>query len=316
MKKNMAIKIMVLLSFLPVYLLAQNCDIQGKAIDKNTKKALSNVKVIFFHMNDKNLKFATMTDEKGKFLLQNVCEKGGYPVGSVIRVVAIPKEPYLQNDFEIIVGDNSNEVLELVIPPKMVSQTFQIHHRNPIDIFEMLRANGFVNISIVENLRTITINNYPEKIAEAARLIDQYDQPLKTIRIEVKLLEASKNGRSQPDIPDEIKPILEKLNSLFKFGHYEIVGRADAMGIEGATLAFSTPRHEDMESFFHVATRLDLAGDIIKLQDLKVEIRMPSESNLVTSVNIRNGETLILGASKGDPQKRSLITVVTAKILD
>jgi|GEM_PF-4816416 len=53
-----------------------------------------------------------------------------------------------------------------------------------------------------------------------------------------------------------------------------------------------------------------------KIYELVETLSTPQRSDLNTSVNIKNGETLMLGASRGDLQKGSLITVVTARVVE
>jgi hypothetical protein len=134
--------------------------------------------------------------------------------------------------------------------------------------------------------------------------------------IEVLLIEASGSERgSPPRYPKEIEPVVENLSPLFKFSDYKIVGRTDAMGMEGSTLIFSSNLNDEDDSSFEVFAKIGFGNGFIKLPEFVVHVQGPQQKHISTALNLPQGEMVILGASRGEAHKRSLITVVSAKFL-
>lgn len=204
---------------------------------------------------------------------------------------------------------------------RKITKDIQILYGDFREIYNTLDSDkqGCIIKGFSEKLQTITVYGLPESIEKLEKIKARYDVPPKQIWLEVLLIKASGNGGGKPDYPPEIDSIVSKLRSLFKFGKYTIIGRGNAMGLEGSNVSFSGRIENDQEALvqhpFRVQTRLGAAGDIIKLQGLKVTVTLP-QNEIATSINVKNGETVILGASRGKSSEEALITVVTAKIME
>lgn len=288
--------------------------IRGRVVD-TTNKPVAQAKVMYKHKNQANFVFGAYTDEKGNFI-SNKFESG------IILDILIKADGY-EDLWENMIVEGINpdtrifKLNPVVVPIKW---DFQISHRNPENIFSLLRSHfGTKKVhNLSPTLRTISVLAPPEDIEEMKKLVKKYDSPLKQVWVEVVIIEASGNGSKKPKLPPELSSIVDKLQSLFKFGRYEVIGRADAMGLEGATISFGTgySEEEKSKSIFEARARIGYADDIIKLENLSVHVVKPSRSELATSINIRNGETVILGASRGDALSGSLITVVRAQVAE
>jgi len=167
------------------------------------------------------------------------------------------------------------------------------------------------------------------------------DEDPKYVYMQVSLIEASGEGEEAAEFPAEIEKVIGKLRSLFKFTRYRIIGRADAAHLVGSTIKFSStqlpekarirqtiPLGEDnvkrrvnlpvnqFEAFFEVSARIaGINGNIVSLADLEVNVVEPRRAYLKAGVNIRDGETLVLGASRPDTGQEALIVIVTVKLL-
>ena len=133
--------------------------------------------------------------------------------------------------------------------------------------------------------------------------------------MEVTIIEASQHGGGKKKFPVELENVVKKLNSLFKFDNYEIVSRGDAMGIEESFLTFTSSSSKTPAKSFQAYAKIGYFDEVIKLDDFKVAL--PGGNELITSINVKDGETVVVGSSRGrgDPQEASLITVVTAKVI-
>jgi hypothetical protein len=294
--------------------------IKGYVTEFGLTKPIKGAKIKYKPADSNDYTWGVTTDEKGYFTTPN-----RFPDGMIVKLV-VSAEGYQQEYEEVIT--NEREAVEVNVSLKKSSETgmklirkdFVIQHRDPVEIFKLVEPYVSRTLRPVfsEKLRTISVQGTPEQIALINEMIQNYDTPLKQIWLEVFLIQASGDGKSPHEYPKEIKDIVNKMQTLFKFEKYEIVGRADAMGLEGTQLTFGTLQRveKEFEYSFNAEAKLGYSNGIIRLENLRVIVMEPIRSSLSTSVNIQNGETLILGASRGDAQKGSLITVVTAKVME
>ncbi len=130
------------------------------------------------------------------------------------------------------------------------------------------------------------------------------------------ILRASKNGDEKQKYSKDIEKIVKKLKSLFKFEKYQVAGKVDGLGLEGSPVRFESAATLPFLGQIGVQTTIGYADEIIKLNDLSVRTSSKQGNILATTVNIGNGETVILGASGGDQSQGTLITVITAKVIE
>lgn len=136
------------------------------------------------------------------------------------------------------------------------------------------------------------------------------------IWIEMWLIEASGQNGAKAEYPEEIEPVVENLKPLFRFNRYRIIGRADVMGMEGSTLVFQSDPGRSSEGRFEAAATIGFGNGFIKLPELSVHVQEPQHKAINTSLNIPDGEMVILGASSGAAIDGSLISVIRARFLD
>jgi hypothetical protein len=201
-------------------------------------------------------------------------------------------------------------------PQQWEVREYRVLHRSTTEIFRLIQPYCEGEVGLSESLGTITVSGTPARLDRIAEVIAQYDTPLAQIWVEVILVMATGSGKETPVYPDELAEVVDKLAPLFKFDEYRIVGRANAMGLEGAELALSSEPVDETDAAFQVRGVLGMAGEYIKLQDLTILVEKPTMKRIATSVNVRDGELVILGASRGNALEGSLITLVTAKVLE
>ncbi|MFO7891911.1 MAG: hypothetical protein R6V04_16415 [bacterium] len=207
---------------------------------------------------------------------------------------------------------------------QVIKKDIIIRYRIPSDIYQIVKVHVSKgeNVHFSDKLGIITLQASKETVAEVEDLIKKYDTPFKKIWLQVSLIDASENGEKKLDYPEEIADVVKQLKSLFKFSKYEIISRADAMGIEGKEISFGTSQKKDSDCNFTVNTMLGYSEDIIKLNQLKIYMHyrvkddLFTSNDLSTSINIKDGETVVLGASRDTAQPEAVITIVTAKVMN
>ncbi len=170
---------------------------------------------------------------------------------------------------------------------------------------------------------TITATGYPDDLAKLDSLIRQFDTPPKQIWLEVKFIRALEDENRKAYFSPQIAGIAKKLSSLFRFRQYILVGRANALGLEDEELKLETTSPDTAVSEFKISTVPHYQNGVIRLEDLSIQFWWRPQSfmkspdtSLETTLNLKNGETVILGASQGSQKRGAIIGVVTAKVVE
>lgn len=235
-------------------------------------------------------------------------------------------------------ADSTNAAdLEGLLPPGV--EMFHIKYLSIRDVTELLHAFEVEYESVKNFGRTklfIKFKN-PLSAVHARKLLARFDIPPRQIEVHLRQVLASNvvyyekvDGvyrRFKRPIPDEI--LRNQLKQAFKFRHYNLLGSgrstssagsrsrpsvhissrlklADASGNE--VLNFASTRAGFLMDF------IDEGKGVIQVRDLNV-LSLGSHS-LNTSLNIKNGETVILGSSVHDEDDIAIINVVSARTVD
>jgi hypothetical protein len=232
----------------------------------------------------------------------------------------VDAEGYYQLKKEIALDKSKIEInFKLKKKYKKTTQVFSLHHLNVDESIKLIEPyiGSEDHISYSEKLNTMTITDSENDLKKIEQIIKKYDIPLKEINLEVKFIYATGNGDKKPVYSKEIKSIAKKLSSLFKFGKYELIHHAKAKGLEGSKISTYATLPTEKKDFIQVKAELEYHNGIIKLENFQIKIyHLAQYNDISTTVNIKNGETIILGASKGDAQEGSIITVVTARVVE
>lgn len=187
-------------------------------------------------------------------------------------------------------------------------RTFQFKHKSAEEAaaaIKSLRGAGGT-LSITNNALVVT--DTPENLKTIAAALAKFDVAPQPFRLSIRLVSA---GRSEePRIPAELKELAPKL-ALLRYNSLDHIGVADVVGAEGQ------PGLIDLEGYraeFKLG-EYDAASDSVKLNDLKLS-RQEGEALtqlLKTSLNLKLGQTVILGATRQPNTGRALMIVISAK---
>jgi hypothetical protein len=291
-------------------------ELRGKVTEIDTGKPIANAKVVLSSPNKwDRLVYGVSTNSTGTFDASRILEEGGFEPGDVV-IVGVTARGHHPIEEEIVIAEGaSDQVFRLTKIVTAQQRDFRIRYRDPTDMVNLVRPYCDNDVTVSRKLGTITVKETAETLEAIEQVIAKYDVPPKQIWLEVVLVMASGSGEGEPTYPEEIEEVVRKLGPLFRFSEYEIIGRANAMGLEGSSMHFSSGDSGDDVAVFEVGTQLGYADEVITLEQLSVAVQKPTGNAISTSVNLRDGEKVILGASRGDARKGSLITVLTAKVV-
>lgn len=175
----------------------------------------------------------------------------------------------------------------------------------------LMSAEG--SISIQPGSNSLVVTDHSENLKQIATAIAQFDAPARSFKLVVRLVSAARM-ESGARVPDQLKDIAPKL-AMLRFNSLEDLGRVDVEGKEGE------PGVIDLPSGYRADFRFgeyDTASDSIKVNDLHLSrLSGPQKDQLTsllkTSLNLKVGQTVILGASRVPQSQHALMIVLLAK---
>lgn len=223
------------------------------------------------------------------------------------------------------------------------NRVFEVKHRDPrlLAVSVKLLGSGFqgADLSVNDELRTITVRDFPENIAAIEEAIKRLDQPVAgeaELEFHVYVLIGSNAPSSARKLPDELVPVVKQLEATLRYSSYGLLTTSvhhtragngiESSGVaEAKLLGMTTPdtkpifyrynlrritvpqgatrESADVESFrFSMQVPISMGNNDVKYQDVGFE----------TPVTIREGEKVVVGTTTmGD---KALIVVVTATV--
>ncbi len=277
--------------------------VKGKVIDHKTQLGLKGAKVII-----ENSDQGVVTDENGYFEFPPVLSKI-----YTFKIAAAGYETEFAND--IVLGPEAIKEMDFYLKPQpvLISNTFVLKHKtihNLYQNFEVLMDEGMV-FSRQSDYR-FTVKCTKENMKKIAKLVEQYDVPLKQVWIEVRLVLASMEKKAGSTLPQELKAVEEQFKTLFRYQNYEILDDAKVMVVEdnGCFLTIGGGK------FAVNVSKVEIHNDIINLNNFTLEqTGNEAKTILSTFVNLTIGDTVVLGASNVDNSKYALIVTVNANVV-
>lgn len=279
--------------------------VSGKVCDAGTNKPIEGARVIIV---DEGI--GAETDKDGNFKLPIIKAK--------VYSIKVDAEGYIMgwyHDQILSPGPEKKLTLVLYKRDKLETKSYTTKFR-PI----MLEIAGLIKaeLSSIGRIETgspnsVTVTDTKDRLKKIDEIVEKYDVPFKQIWLEVNLILASSDEKSNNTLPKELDAVSKHLKSLFKYKSYEILDNARIMAYEdkGCYILIGKGDYAVMVDKIDV---LNVNGGLIKLQ--KLILSRNKQDILATTVNIPNGDTVILGASNVDLGGKALITAVTAKILE
>jgi len=236
---------------------------------------------------------------------------------------------------------------------KFAVKLFEIKHRSPKSLANSLQSlgSGVGNATIYANeeLRTLTVRDYPENIAVMEEALKRLDVPEKptppapplSLEFQLHLIAASMTPSEKPTLPKTLETVLEQLKSTLKFTNYRYVssalnrvndrGRIESSGVTGAL--FPTPagvtNNPDNPSFYNynlsrVMLIQDATGkDNILIDQFKFGVSVPirigandiqyKDIGIITPLTLREGEMAVVGTANIGASDEAIIVVISVK---
>lgn len=197
-------------------------------------------------------------------------------------------------------------------PRPLTVRTFTFKYKDPDKaaalIKSLVSADG--SISMQPSTNALMVTDRPENLKAIAKALIEFDAPPQSFRLSVRLIAASRVD-APPKVSNDLKEIAPKL-AMMRFNAFENLGDADFAGKEGdpGILELPTGYRADFK-----LGEYDPASDSIKVSDFQLSKLQKEQlsSLLKTTLNLRIGQTYIVGVTKPSQSQRALMIVLVAR---
>ena len=188
-------------------------------------------------------------------------------------------------------------------------QTFQLKHKQADVaagvIKPLMSAEGSMSFQPAAN--SLVVTDVAENMKKIAAAIAQFDAPPQPLQLSIRLVSASRGTAGRVD--SALNDVASKL-ALLRYNVLEDAGSAQVTGREGeAGLVDLTGYRADFRF-----GEYDAMSDSVKLSDFKL-LKLDGDQLtpvLKTTLNLKLGQTVIIGATRQPGSQRALMIVVTA----
>jgi len=172
----------------------------------------------------------------------------------------------------------------------------------------LMSADGSMQIQPAAN--SLIVTDAPENMKRIAAALKQFDLPAQPFKLSVRLVSARRGSAGESRIDAELSDVSSKL-ALLRYNVLERLGLAEVTGKEGDPGMVELGQHRADFRF----GEYDPASDSLKVGDFRL-LRHEGDQltpMMKTTLNLKLGQTVIIGVTKDAQSQRALMIVVTAK---
>ena len=195
--------------------------------------------------------------------------------------------------------------------PSLETRTFRVTHLQPYEVEALVAP--YVYTDRAENggmmspgTQAVTVRETPDNLEKIARVLEEYDVTRPDVRLHFQLIEADGFTTSDP----AIAAVEAELRKVFQFRGYRLAGEAVVAATNEAEIS---QRMKSSDQAYQIEGRVYwIRGDLVHLENV-VLVQQNAGEILMTSVNIRPGQTLVLGSSPKEGSTATLLLTVRAE---
>ena len=202
--------------------------------------------------------------------------------------------------------------------PTLEMQTFELQYLEPHEARDLIRpyvwedrAGAAGTMSAVDNM--ISVRETRDNLDRIAAVLQEFDVPQPTVRLNFQLIEADGAAQGDPAIAD----VEAELRRLFRYQGYRLVNEAVVGGMEGSHIEQVVGRIDNAEAGWIIIAEIGsvrVTGDSGWVQ-MEVGVRSPMRGAFMTRVNARIGQTMVVGNAELMTDGGTLILTVRPEIV-
>jgi hypothetical protein len=209
---------------------------------------------------------------------------------------------------------------------------FQVKYANVYQLANLFRAFG-ATVQPEGDLKVISVRAPKEVLAaieESLQRLDVPQVPAKNVQLEAYLLTASGQG-SSVNIPADLEPVIKQLKSVFNYQGFRLLGTMSLLGRDGTPGSVSglLPPVSDSTQPTSCTFRVRSVAitseekeptirinDLVLQLDFRDKLSMPRNAIISTSIDVHEGQKVVVGKANIDNADSALILILTAKVVD
>ena len=200
--------------------------------------------------------------------------------------------------------------------PALETQTFELRFLEPHEARDLIRpyvwddrAGAAGTMSATDNM--ISVRETGDNLDRIAAVLEEFDLPQPTVRLNFQLIEANGAAQGDPAIAD----VEAELRRLFRYEGYRLVNEAVVGGMEGSHIEQVVGTNWNEEGWIITAS----IGSVRVIDDsgwvqMEVGVRSPTRGAFMTRVNARIGQTMVVGNAELMTGGGTLILTVRPEI--
>ena len=220
------------------------------------------------------------------------------------------------------------------LPQNWPVRMFQVKYADVGRLANLFRAFG-ATVQPDSDLKALSVRAPKEVLAaieESLQRLDVAQPPAKNIEIDAYLLTASQQGLTG-NIPPDLDPVVKQLKTIFNYHNFRLLGTLALRGRDGsggstngvlpAISADSISMHPSVYMFnMRSATVVsDSKERSVRIDELDLRLNFTlkdgnSNALIHTSIDIHEGQKVVVGKANIDSADNALILVLTAKVID
>lgn len=222
------------------------------------------------------------------------------------------------------------------------SKIFEIKHRDPGMLASVLAdlgsGSGNARITPNQELRTITVRDFPENIAVIEEALKRLDVPAPapvSMEVQLHVIVASQDSEEKGPFPAQLEPIKNQLQAALKYGNYRYittllnrVNEGGSINSRGATNSIF-PAPQDAKSFYNYdLERVRLGSDpsgkeAVQISKFRFNMSIPLSTSgggfqyqdigITTPLSLREGETVVVGTTNAGRSSDAVVVAISIK---
>ena len=223
---------------------------------------------------------------------------------------------------------------------KMTQRIFDVKYVDVRELANACSVQGGVSVRPNEQFRTISTFGPASVVEEIGECIKRYDTPKpaatsRDIEIVATMMLLSPKGTAGEAVPADLEPVVKQLKAIFGFTDFRILETAilrNREGMKGETSGNASspgggqpPLYYELRYFNSVVSKGE-RGTVIRLDDVRFNMRAPLPQSgggsgfinvgFNTSLDIREGQKVVVGKAKIDGSDSALVLVISARAVE
>jgi hypothetical protein len=197
--------------------------------------------------------------------------------------------------------------------PRLETRTFAVNNLAPHQVEALVGPYVFADRPTTPGVmspgdNTLTVRETPDNLDKIARVLEEYDRARPDVRLRFQVIEADGFEGSDAAIAD----VEAELRKLFQFRGYRLAAQAMLTVTDGSDISQRLSGADGVYLISGVAEWRSGGATA-----LRIELwRGQRDVLLETSVNVRPGQTLVLGTSPKEGSTATLLLTVHAEPVD